>query len=173
MSWINKLHYLQLLRLEANGVTDKGLVQLDSLPYIENLSLSNTAITDKGLSALSNFPRLRFLGLRGTDISDGAVDMIAKCPRLEKVELGMTNVTANGIQSLQQKNPNCKIEQYNREAFEPFRSALFIGAVSMKLGFVSAILGDLSRDDVFALAAAVGCRLRFLHGQEEQIILRT
>jgi hypothetical protein len=110
MVWVNKLHYLQLLRLEANGVTDKGLWQLNNLPYIEHLSLSRTAITDAGLSALSNFPRLRILGLSGTNLSDGAGDRIAKCESLETLDVAMTNMTADGGKSLQQRLPNCKIE---------------------------------------------------------------
>lgn len=107
---VNKLHYLRLLQLEANGVTDQGLSQLDNLPYVENLSLSHTAISDNGLSALSNFPRLRVLRLRGTDVSDAAIDRLGTCQQLEKLELGMTNVTPDGIRSLQQKLPKCKIE---------------------------------------------------------------
>jgi hypothetical protein len=110
MASVNKLHYLQLLRLEANGVTDKGLLQLDNLPYVENLSLSNTAITDNGLTALSNFPRLRILGLRGTNVTDAAIDRIAKCQTLETLDVAMTNMTDDGVKSLQQKLPKCKIE---------------------------------------------------------------
>jgi Leucine Rich repeat len=107
---INKLHYLQLLRLEANGVTDKGLSQLNNLPYIEHLSLSNTAITDDGLATLSTFPHLRILELRGTNISDAAIDRIAKCRVLETLDVAMTNMTSDGVKSLQQKLPKCKIE---------------------------------------------------------------
>lgn len=110
MASVNKLHYLQLLRLEANGVTDKGLSQLNNLPYIEHLSLSNTAITEEGLSTLSSFPRLRLLGLGGTNISDAAIDRIAKCQALETLDVAMTNMTSDGVQLLQQKLPKCKIK---------------------------------------------------------------
>ena len=111
MVWLNKLRYLRLLRLEANGISDAGLMQLDRLPYVEHLSLSNTAITDKGLVALANFPRLKTLELRGTNLSDAAVGPLGDCRRLEKLDLEMTNVTSHGVQSLQQKLPTCKIER--------------------------------------------------------------
>jgi len=110
MASLNRLHYLRLLRLEANGITDDGLLQLDNLPYVEHLSLSHTAITDKGLSALANFPRLRGLDLRATDISDVAVSELGKCHLLENLGMEMTNISADGIKSLQQKLPKCKIE---------------------------------------------------------------
>jgi hypothetical protein len=112
MPALNKLHYLQLLQLEANGNTDNGLSQLSDLPYVETLSLGNTAVTDKGLSALSNFPRLRKLELRGTDISDAGIAAIGKCEKLEDLDLAMTNVTRDGVRSLQQTLPNCKINYF-------------------------------------------------------------
>lgn len=113
MRFVTKLVNLRSLWLEANNITDRGLVELCSLDRLEYLWLQNTPITDAGLTVLANFPQLQDLDLSGTDVSDGAVPTLVKCRQLRRLGLANTSVTAAGIAALQKELPDCQIEHDN------------------------------------------------------------
>lgn len=111
MVWVNKLHYLRWLQLEANEISDSGLSQLDNLPYVERLMLGNTAITDAGMSSLLRFPRLRYLSLHATNLTDAAVPILVRLRKLEKLDVGMTNISSEGLQTLRRNLPECRFAE--------------------------------------------------------------
>jgi len=82
---VGQLRYLRFLSLEANPVTDEGVVHLEKLSRLETLNLSNTAITDRSLNVLIKLPKLRDLDVSGTNISADGVKTLQK--RLSDCEI--------------------------------------------------------------------------------------
>ena len=109
MAWVAKLVNLRSLWLEANGITDKGLIQLIDLKHLEILWLQNTAISDDGISSLPKLPKLRDLDLSATDVTDASIAALSQCRALQHLKLNNTNVTEKGITTLQRSLPDCVI----------------------------------------------------------------
>ena len=67
---------IQKLWLTNTGVTDAGLVHLQSMPNLRVLGLARTNVTDAGLPALGNIRSLREVYLYPNRVSDNAVDAL-------------------------------------------------------------------------------------------------
>ena len=65
---------IQKLWLTNTGVTDAGLVHLQSMPNLRVLGLARTSVTDVGLPALGNIRSLREVYLYPNRVSDNTVD---------------------------------------------------------------------------------------------------
>ena len=67
---------IQKLWLTNTGVTDAGLVHLQSMPNLRVLGLARTNVTDAGLPALGNIRSLREVYLYPNRVSDNTVDAL-------------------------------------------------------------------------------------------------
>ena len=65
---------LQRLWLSNTGVTDAGLIELQSMKRLRVLGLARTGITDAGLKHLAAIKSLREVYIFPTKVTDGAVD---------------------------------------------------------------------------------------------------
>ena len=65
---------LQKLWLSSTGVTDTGLIDLQSMKRLRVLGLARTGITDAGLKHLAAIKSLREVYIFPTKVTDGAVD---------------------------------------------------------------------------------------------------
>ena len=65
---------LQKLWLSSTGVTDAGLIDLQSMKRLRVLGLARTGITDAGLKHLAAIKSLREIYFFPTKVTDGAVD---------------------------------------------------------------------------------------------------
>ena len=65
---------LQKLWLSSTGVTDAGLINLQSMKRLRVLGLARTGITDAGLKHLAAIKSLREVYIFPTKVTDGAVD---------------------------------------------------------------------------------------------------
>ncbi|MDP7009767.1 MAG: hypothetical protein QF685_00160 [Verrucomicrobiota bacterium] len=65
---------LQKLWLSRTGVTDIGLIELQSMKRLRVLGLARTGITDAGLKYLAAIKSLREVYVFPTKVTDGAVD---------------------------------------------------------------------------------------------------
>ena len=65
---------LQKLWLSSTGVTDAGLIDLQSMKRLRVLGLARTGITDAGLKHLAAIKSLREVYFFPTKVTDGAVD---------------------------------------------------------------------------------------------------
>ena len=67
---------IQKLWLTNTGITDAGLVHLQSMPNLRVLGLARTGVTDAGLPALGNIRSLREVYLYPNRVSDNTVDAL-------------------------------------------------------------------------------------------------
>ena len=65
---------LQKLWLSSTGVTDAGLIELQSMKRLRVLGLARTGITDAALKHLAAIKSLREVFIFPTKVTDGAVD---------------------------------------------------------------------------------------------------
>ena len=65
---------LQKLWLSSTGVTDAGLIELQSMNRLRVLGLARTGITDAALKHLAAIKSLREVFIFPTKVTDGAVD---------------------------------------------------------------------------------------------------
>ena len=65
---------LQKLWLSSTGVTDAGLIELQSMKRLRVLGLARTGITDAALKHLAPIKSLREIFIFPTKVTDGAVD---------------------------------------------------------------------------------------------------
>lgn len=83
---VGRLTGLQRLSLEVcDGITDKGVKQLEPLKQLDWLDLHRTQVSDRGIESLKKLPRLRY------------------------VQLQHTRVTAEGVDDLRRELPKCEI----------------------------------------------------------------
>ncbi len=120
---IAKIHSLRELWLDHSGISDAGLLKLNSLVNLQRLylgqnavhtglavltdlvslcdvSLTNTNAGDDTMVALSGLPALERLFLDGCRISERGLVLLANCPRLVYLVIGGAEVTGPGIQAL-------------------------------------------------------------------------
>lgn len=67
---------IQKLWLTNTGITNVGLVHLQSMPNLRVLGLARTGVTDAGLPALGNIRSLREVYLYPNRVSDNTVDAL-------------------------------------------------------------------------------------------------
>jgi hypothetical protein len=80
------------------------------LESLEVLRLSKTKVTNEGLRTISALRSLTRLKIdRNMQIADEGLKHLAKLKNLEELDVSYTNVTAEGIETLQNALPDCKI----------------------------------------------------------------
>ena len=64
---------------------------------------------DKALEYVSNLPQLRELHLTSKGITDGGLTHLEHMSQLEMLSLCETQVTEQGVRTIQKALPNCRI----------------------------------------------------------------
>jgi Leucine-rich repeat (LRR) protein len=66
--------------------------------------------TDAGLTHLQELKELEYLDLRNTQVTDAALAHLRGLSKLKRVWLYNTKVTEEGMKSLQESLPKCRID---------------------------------------------------------------
>ena len=98
------------LNLHETSITDADLDRLQRFPKLSTLWLGATAVTDSGLARLQSFKRLRNLELSDLSITDAGIQQLAKCTQLEYLNLTRNAISLQGLKTLREALPRCKIE---------------------------------------------------------------
>ncbi len=88
-------------------VGDRWMVSFGSVWYVS--FEPGTSISDDELKHLSGLTKLQWLSLDGTLISDAELKHLSRLTKLKTLRLEGTQVTNEGVESLQQKLPDCII----------------------------------------------------------------
>jgi Leucine-rich repeat (LRR) protein len=104
---LNGLTDLGWLYLGGTEITDAGLERLAGLTNLRSLLLNSTEISDAGLEHLEGLTRLDQLYLDDTQVSDAGLEHLKG---LSNLFLRRTQVTAKGVERLQEVLPNCRIQ---------------------------------------------------------------
>jgi serine/threonine protein kinase len=101
---------LEFLELTGSRITDEGLQALDDLPLLTWLDLSHTGISDRGLLSWKVPAGLRVLRLNfNSEVTDASLHALTGLANPELLEFAGTRVTSQGIESLKQSHPRCKL----------------------------------------------------------------
>ena len=100
---------LQCLDLSGTKITAAGLRHLEKARELYWLVLSQTPIDDAAMPIIAQMKTLGCLDLSQTHITDAGLECLKSLKELNTLHLSDTPVTAEGVHSLQQALPNCKI----------------------------------------------------------------
>ena len=91
---LNNLKELELLALQDNEITDRGVSKLTGLISLKVLDICNTRISNEGTrEIMTNMHNLEQLELAGNQIGDVGLREVGKLARLRELNLGRTNIT--------------------------------------------------------------------------------
>ena len=116
LAHLKELKSLTDLSLGETTISDRGLTQVKQLTSLTKLHLRGTRITDAGLTHLKTLKALRHLDISFTKVTDAGLIHLENLKALRHLELGglSTEITAEGLKSLQDALPKCKIEMTRR-----------------------------------------------------------
>lgn len=100
------LQGLRSLDLWNASITGPGLAALAETPRLDSLILNETPITDAGLEHLRLVPEQSHLELNETSIADAGLEHLRQL-----VVRGCPAVSDEGVTSLRQALPNCRISR--------------------------------------------------------------
>ncbi|XP_071784217.1 uncharacterized protein [Asterias amurensis] len=94
---------LTKLSLNNTKITDLAMTYIKGLVELKELHLDRTAITDEGASVIGCFNRLQVLSMAATQIRNKFLcsKALNSCSQMTRLNLSRTNVSNQGIQSLQ------------------------------------------------------------------------
>ena len=101
---------LKKLNLWRVNISDEGLKPIQHLTNLESLNLDNTRLSDEGASYLSGLTKLTFLHLGSTQITNQALTHLEGLTNLKDLVVTRTAVDEEGVEQLQEKLPNTKIQ---------------------------------------------------------------
>ena len=97
-----------------HDVTDEEIeqlvVHLKRMPKLEAIYIEGRAVTDTALRNLKDLQQIESLRLPETSVTDRGLDYLAELRGLKRLDLAGTKVTAEGIRRLQEKLPDCEID---------------------------------------------------------------
>lgn len=96
--------------LSESGVKDFELAHLKNLSDLKELDLSSTKISNDALSYITDLKQLEKLWLDGTTVDDLCLVDLQNFNSLKKLSIKDTKITSDGVKTLVEKLPNCKIE---------------------------------------------------------------
>jgi len=98
---ISRIKTLDFLMLNATGVSDRFLEQLEPLPALEKLGLRGSRVTGAGMKFLARHPSLKELDVYWTKVDDAGVEALSHCQSLTRLGLSMTGITNDVLQYLE------------------------------------------------------------------------
>lgn len=107
---IATLPHLRFLFVQAEGLSDQGIVRFAEASQLDRLTLGSSAVTDSGLAQLSQLKRLSCLTIVAPRVTDAGLKLLEGMPSLTNVQLISTDVTAEGVDQLRAALPNCDVE---------------------------------------------------------------
>ncbi len=123
LAWISELPRIRKLSLFKTGISDEHVECFLRMPQLEVLFLNRNRITDKGLASLSQLPKLRRLQVGYqrdvAPITDKGVAQLAALKMLESLDISESQVTGTGFAAFPCEN---KLEYLNIQ-YTPFRDA--------------------------------------------------
>ena len=93
----------------APAIDNKQLGALDSLAALQLLSLEGQPITDRGVKRLKHFDHLVFLDLSNTKITDHCLGDLVALSHLKYLDLRGTKVTSRGLSKLARAMPKTEV----------------------------------------------------------------
>ena len=106
---IAQVKSLRFLGLGKSNITDAGLPELARLTGLETLELQETQVRSAGLAALKPLVNLKTLDLSQAAVDDSAVDVSRGFAGLQVLKIKGTQLSEQGLKSIQAKLPNCQI----------------------------------------------------------------
>lgn len=100
---------LRRLSLGGTQVTARGITLLRDLEDLAYLSLRGTTIREHLLAELADFPSLSELSLSHTGLSDASINALTAFVDLQNLYLAGNYFSAEALESLQSRLPNCKV----------------------------------------------------------------
>lgn len=98
LAYLEDMHHLEHILLQATDVSDAGLVHLKGLTSLKTLWLNETRITDVGLVHLKGLTNLEILQLpQSSKITDKGLMHLAGLTNLANLDLGRTSITDAGL----------------------------------------------------------------------------
>ena len=88
---------------------DSALAEIARHSSLRELWLTNTGVTDHGLIQLQSLPNLRVLGLARTTVSDAGLPHLAGIRSLREVYLYTNKVTDSAVDTLKARLPGIKV----------------------------------------------------------------
>ena len=105
---VARLASLNLLNLSGPEFTDASLEHVKRLAKLQYLTIFDSEVTDAGLKHLRGLTNLEWLVLSGPEFTDAGLEHL-ESSNLRTLWLFDTNVTAKGIEELQEALPNCAV----------------------------------------------------------------
>lgn len=105
---INVVQNVIWLNLANTSVTDGGLKNIAGLK-LQKLHLEKTGIGDSGLMHLKEMEDLTYLNLYATKVTDEGLKHLTGLKKLRKVYVWQSQVTENGMKSLEKQIPGLKV----------------------------------------------------------------
>lgn len=100
---------LQFIGLENSAVSGACLEDLATMPELISLNLAGTRLEEQNLRHLPDLVKTISLDLSNTTIGDTAIPFLLQCGRLTHLYLDGTRVSAEGLEQLREKLPDCRI----------------------------------------------------------------
>ena len=100
MEHVASMHWLEVLDLEGNPVTEHGIARLAGLKHLWSLDLGATAITDAAIDTVSGFERLRELSIADTAVTDRSIPRLLALKGLRTLNLRGSDVSLEGVAEL-------------------------------------------------------------------------
>ncbi len=98
------------LNLSKMPVNDEQVKWISGLPNLRRLNLNYSDITDKCTQLISSIKNLESLSVSGTAITIAGLNTLATNKKITELFIWDSKVTLSDVLSLQQKNPQLKIE---------------------------------------------------------------
>jgi hypothetical protein len=112
---LSDLSHLRQLNLGGASFTVAGLQSLPS-ENLRTLLVHDTPLTDQDVAAFRRLDHLQKLKLDRTQVSDVSMASLGDCRSLRHIELDSTGVTAAGLRTLLQRNPDLTRIEVRRTA---------------------------------------------------------
>ena len=114
LAQISRLSDLEELSLVRLGLSDKGLGYLDSMPHLKSLHLQRLPITNAALTGLSRMATLERISLFWLkDVGDKTVIEVEGLPCLKELILARTGVSDLGLQHLNRRLESLNLFETN------------------------------------------------------------
>jgi Leucine-rich repeat (LRR) protein len=97
---IASLPHLQLLGVDSDRITDRGVAMVASSKELISFGVASKSVTVASIDHLQGLPNLQFLRCSGSQVNDSWIEHIARLKSLDTLALNHTQVTDQGLAGL-------------------------------------------------------------------------